>query len=220
MKKAVRSARIRNCLLIYVMFSILFPFGLFAQDPQNYKAPRTSMSYFVEEIGAKGVAIVSPPEPILEDKEIQPVTAEPEKILPMSESADAKFDLTWQEAEPVSSSPVPEPEKKKVDRKAEKATRQAKAPIIVQIAKAPAESSKTEPKKIEVKTKPFSDTLARMQRKSSSRQEEAAKLGIVLPSQGGDISAVSPSLSKINAAVKEIINRHKCPSHGNCNFCK
>jgi len=54
----------------------------------------------------------------------------------------------------------------------------------------------------------FSGVLARMQQNRAQRVAEAEKLGLVLPSQGGDIAAVSPSLSKIQQTLKTIMARH------------
>lgn len=53
----------------------------------------------------------------------------------------------------------------------------------------------------------FSGVLARMQQNKAKRVAEAEKLGVVLPSQGGDIAAVSPSLSKIQQTLKTIMAR-------------
>ena len=54
---------------------------------------------------------------------------------------------------------------------------------------------------------PFAGVLARMQQNKAKRTAEAQKLGVVLPSQGGDIATVSPSLSRMNQAIKDIMNR-------------
>jgi hypothetical protein len=53
----------------------------------------------------------------------------------------------------------------------------------------------------------FSEALSKMQQTRAHRQAEAERLGIVLPSQGGDIAAVSPSLSKIQQTLKNIMTR-------------
>lgn len=53
----------------------------------------------------------------------------------------------------------------------------------------------------------FSEALSKMQQNRAHRQAEAQRLGIVLPSQGGDIAAVSPSLSKIQQTLKSIMAR-------------
>lgn len=53
----------------------------------------------------------------------------------------------------------------------------------------------------------FSRVLARMQQNKAKRVAEAEKLGIVLPSQGGDMAAVSPSLSKIQQTLRTIMAR-------------
>lgn len=54
---------------------------------------------------------------------------------------------------------------------------------------------------------PFAGVLAKMQQNKAKRVAEAQKLGVVLPSQGGDIATVSPSLSKMHQAIKDIMNR-------------
>ncbi|HNX76244.1 MAG TPA: hypothetical protein PLM07_05355 [Candidatus Rifleibacterium sp.] len=54
---------------------------------------------------------------------------------------------------------------------------------------------------------PFAGVLARMQQNSNKRAAEAEKLGVVLPSQGGDIASVSPSLSKMQQAIRTIMTR-------------
>ncbi len=54
---------------------------------------------------------------------------------------------------------------------------------------------------------PFSAALAKMQQNRDKRAAEAAKLGVVLPSQGGDIATVSPSLSKMQQAIRAIMTR-------------
>ncbi len=53
----------------------------------------------------------------------------------------------------------------------------------------------------------FSRVLARMQQNKAKRVAEAEKLGVVLPSQGGDMAAVSPSLSKIQQTLRTIMAR-------------
>ncbi len=65
----------------------------------------------------------------------------------------------------------------------------------------------------------FSVALAKMEKRKGQREIEAQKLGIVLPSQSGDVSSVSPSLAKIQKTLKDITARHHCPSNGDCKFC-
>ncbi|MDD3146657.1 MAG: hypothetical protein PHD82_05100 [Candidatus Riflebacteria bacterium] len=99
------------------------------------------------------------------------------------------------------------------------------------IAKTPAKDSSStvgntpvEVKKAEVTTKlpapqkekitqtradaPFAGVLARMQQNRAHRAAQAEKLGVILPSQGGDIATVSPSLSKIQQTIRTIVNRN------------
>lgn len=54
---------------------------------------------------------------------------------------------------------------------------------------------------------PFAGVLTRMQQNRAHRAAQAEKLGVILPSQGGDIATVSPSLSKMQQAIKTIMNR-------------
>lgn len=119
--------------------------------------------------------------------------------------------------EPVN--PVPETEK----------TAPSASKII--IAKTPAKDTSStvvntpvEVKKAEVTTKlpapqkekitqtradaPFAGVLARMQQNRAHRAAQAEKLGVILPSQGGDIATVSPSLSKIQQTIRTIVNRN------------
>ena len=53
----------------------------------------------------------------------------------------------------------------------------------------------------------FQKALSKMEKGKSRRMELARKSGIVLPSQGGDISKVSPALSHLNQAVKTLIDK-------------
>lgn len=54
---------------------------------------------------------------------------------------------------------------------------------------------------------PFSSAMAKMQQNKSKRIADAEKLGVVLPSQGGDIATVSPTLSRMQMAIKAIMTR-------------
>jgi len=56
-------------------------------------------------------------------------------------------------------------------------------------------------------SEPFSSTLARFTAKRAAREKEAKKMGIILPSKGGSISTVSPSLAKLNDSLNKIIQR-------------
>jgi hypothetical protein len=81
----------------------------------------------------------------------------------------------------------------------------------IQVVPEPQED-KTEPAALQADNQPlettlFSEALSKMQQSRAHRQAEAERLGIVLPSQGGDIAAVSPSLSKIQQTLKQIMTR-------------
>jgi len=83
--------------------------------------------------------------------------------------------------------------------------------LSVQIVPEPQED-KTEPAALKADVQShdnplFSEALSKMQQSRAHRQAEAERLGIVLPSQGGDIAAVSPSLSKIQQTLKQIMTR-------------
>lgn len=54
---------------------------------------------------------------------------------------------------------------------------------------------------------PFSQALKKMEAKKQQREQEAAKYRVQLPSQGGSISNISPSLSRLNAALHTIIHK-------------
>lgn len=59
----------------------------------------------------------------------------------------------------------------------------------------------------QLETPLFSEALSKMQQNKAHRQAEAQRLGIILPSQGGDMAAVSPSLSKMQQTLKQIMAR-------------
>ena len=51
----------------------------------------------------------------------------------------------------------------------------------------------------------FTKQLQRMQMRETKRQEDAARLGIVLPSQGGQFPSAFPSLGRLHAQVRQIL---------------
>lgn len=59
---------------------------------------------------------------------------------------------------------------------------------------------------------PFSLTLARLESKREKRNQEARQFNIVLPSQSHGAEIISPSLAKLNQALKQIISRNSDPS--------
>lgn len=59
-------------------------------------------------------------------------------------------------------------------------------------------------------SRPFEDVLARMRTRAETRAQEAKELGIVLPSQSGDLHTYSPSMGYLKQAI-EIISAPKAP---------
>ncbi len=217
MRKLRKYSDLRSLFLLYVVFTLLFPYGVLgAEAEKSYKVPKNSISYFVEENSGNQVSIVAPPA----DQNIKVPASEPipEKISPKIESSEAVIPAATKAPKMITDVEAQKPVKP-----LDKTPQQTKkAPIVIQKVQDSEENRKADESSLNRYSAqdPFKDVLARMQRRSEQRKAEAEKLGIVLPSQGGDMSAVSPSLSKLNGAIKEIVNRHKCPSSGNCNFCR
>lgn len=227
MKFLHKSCRTRRLMFAYILFCLIFPYSLFAEN-QTYKVPRNSISYFVDETEKGKVAIVEPPEPLIQEqqgqKETKAVTPQHKIIEPAPvvsahsepvavEPAEEKFSMSWK-SEPAQNIEIrkkpktikKEPQKAVVFSSKDPVT----APIVTQKHVSSSEIKETGSHEVGVvvPSAPFSKTLARMQSRSSSREAEAQKLGIVLPSQGGNMEAVSPSLSRLNQAIKNIINRN------------
>ncbi len=80
-------------------------------------------------------------------------------------------------------------------------------PAEIAVTEAPAAPESLQASSSGQKDVPFAGVLARMQQNSSTRAAEAEKLGVVLPSQGGDIASVSPSLSRMQQAIRTIMTR-------------
>lgn len=230
LNKKFRSKNLRSAIIVYVLFCLMFPYSLFAETT-SYRAPRNSISYFVEDQQNQQVSIVAPPEPAQEDAyDKAPAPSAVATKAPVQGSVEQtpikeeRFEMNWQSEQPVLAKPATE---KKTQPKAARKSKfnvvrvEPKTPIIIEKKKvemAPVTTQRT-PDTI-AQSSPFAKVLARMQIRKAQREAEAQKLGVVLPSQGGDISTVSPALSKINQTLKNIVNRHKCPSNGNCNFCR
>ncbi|MEW6709030.1 MAG: hypothetical protein AB1403_04340 [Candidatus Riflebacteria bacterium] len=217
MKKLRKYSELRRLFMLYVVLTIIFPYGLFAAETQkSYRVPKNSISYFVEENSGNQVNIVAPP--AAQNVEVSASEPIPEqislKVESLKETAPAAMEIPEKIISVEAKKPV-----KALEKMPEKAK---KAPIVVQKAQDARENVTADKPSLNrsFTSDPFKDVLARMQRRSEKRKVEAEKLGIVLPSQGGDMSAVSPSLNKLNGAIKEIVNRHKCPSSGHCNFCR
>ncbi len=98
---------------------------------------------------------------------------------------------------------------------AKPAKTEAPAPVIKEVPAAPAvepeqikaPAPETEKLAAAAEYVPFAGVLARMQQNKAKRTAEAQKLGVVLPSQGGDIATVSPSLGKMHQTIRDIMNR-------------
>jgi hypothetical protein len=200
----------------------MFPYSLFAEN-QTYKVPRNSISYFVENSGSEKVAIVEPPEPLpptkTPEKAAQKIIVEQSPSLTEQnntgsvELKEEKFSMSWKtdpnekKENRDTADPYKKTSQKVIVRSQQKTT---PAPIVTQIKAQKQEIKEPESQEVVTTTSssPFAKTLTRMQSRGASRAAEAEKLGIVLPSQGGDMQAVSPSLSKLNQAIKNIISRN------------
>jgi hypothetical protein len=235
--------KIRCFVILYVLFCLMFPYSLFSAET-NYKVPKNSISYFSNNPTQKEVSVVAPPVPVKNQEALPPAPSEAVANLTEADNEEAltqpyenenkivednakeHFDLSWQNEEPVkkeiksaktvktsiankpkSMQPVPE-----VTAIAATSTGMKQVTPVAQASRKMLSSNNDSPV--------FSEVLARMQKRSAERKAEAEKLGIILPSQGGDMSAVSPSLSKIKDTINNIVDRHHCPAQGTCNFCK
>lgn len=180
-----------------------------AQAPQIIKTP--------EKINAEPQPLpgfeVAPPEPAPEER-IDRFAA--------VEAIRAKLSASEANGQPQTKDSVPQEivAPKKVHESKPETVEPAKietpAPAITEVQAAPA----VEPEQIKVPAPeteklaaateeyvPFAGVLARMQQNKDKRAAEAQKLGVVLPSQGGDIATVSPSLSKMHQTIRDIMNR-------------
>ncbi|MGM0599141.1 MAG: hypothetical protein ACQETH_04905 [Candidatus Rifleibacteriota bacterium] len=265
--KSKRFKKYRSLVILYTVFSILFPYNLMADD-SNYKVPKKSLSYFVEDTNENQVEIVSPPtkvadknntatkpdtsakkapEPIVKEK-TAPEPYISKKTISRQTNKDEHFELSWPDSQKnIKSTKTPASKPRKVVKKPKELSKtaatkkhhkeQVKKPVKKTTKK---ELSKTATAKRHYKEqvkKPakktikkditpkapakqvlatntseeepvFSEALKRMQQRAAERRAEAEKLGIVLPSQGGDMASVSPALSKINKTVKSILSRN------------
>jgi hypothetical protein len=228
MLKSRKFRKFKTFIILYTVLCIFFPYTLLAEQQTTYKVPKNSISYFSENPTSESIRVVAPPETIRTEPEIKqaksdikdavvkadmPVKKHPliKKVSPEPQPAinrevslnrvdteDETFEMTWE--------------------KPEESGKRVKAPVRVQAPeekqKAPAIIKENQPEPIKIKkagdketTPAFAKLLARMQRRSAERKAEAQRLGIVLPSQGGDMNAVSPSLNKLNKEVRSLINR-------------
>lgn len=208
------SKNFQASVVLMVIFTLLFPFSLLAET--QYKAPKNSLSYFSENDSEtarlEAIADKETDAPAVAD----PVSIEPAPQATLPEKADEaplKKQLSTEvlpdetaaisdpepivKAEPVKAKPVKPQQKPRMSKPQTSAALVASSDTAPVIDAAP--SAVSEPV--------FSSLLVRMQQNKAKRIAEAEKLGIVLPSQGGDIAMVSPSLSKIQQTLQSIIAR-------------
>ena len=198
-------------IIFSVIFTLLFPYSLMAQTPEQkgseYQIPESSLSYLAQ---AQNVN--------------QPVANTTDTAAPLSNSDRQALEPEFEPQTPVSIEIIPEPAPTKPQKqnKAEIAGAKTKvkagahkdreaARLSVAATSQPPESTEkpvvTAASEKRMENPLFSEALTKMQQNSAQRQAEAARLGIVLPSQGGDMAAVSPSLSKMQQTLKSIMAR-------------
>lgn len=158
---------------VFILFLICCSSNLFASNTQEYRVPRHSISYLMQQDSASNdnTKIVVEPAPEI----------------------DQEISMSWQKAEPqIHEQETTEPHN--VD--------DSEYVDLVALADHAQEQTETIGDGA-----PFSETLRRMQQRSAQRRAEAAQLGITLPSQSGNIAAVSSSLNQLNLAINTIIHR-------------
>jgi len=223
MKIFFKMHAVKRSLIFTLLICILFPWSLAAEISQ--KAPANSLSYFLDneknqttEV-SEPVAMDIPPlgfeaaEPARQAAPTIDRTAAIEEMrarLVVANTETKTVDSTANAVDTVKLAPEKDAGKaiKPTDKpvkikKQKKASQAAAATIVVQTNPAPEEKiAVSAPEKTN-----FSDTLARMLQNKANRIAEAEKLGVVLPSQGGDIATVSPSLSKMQQTLRSIMSR-------------
>jgi hypothetical protein len=259
-----RFKNIRFNLVLTIVFTLLFPYALLGMDSPNYRIPKNSLSYFLQNPTQKQYletttkresgAVIPPLTPL----DVQEASKEPEPpvqevqtiyksepIMDAPAPAKETFDFAWKkEAGIVKAEGKRSSETQKIivalknkhARQLHENKKRVVSPAITPIVKREIQIRQEKPIQIvtnKITTKKFkrariarssnkkplfSKALAKMTKRRAERQAEAEKLGVVLPSQGGDLSDVSPSLNKINKTLKNIMSRHSCSS-SNCRFC-
>ena len=199
-------------LVIAIMFMLLIPCLLTAETEGKYKVPQNSLSYFLQAPAADASKTEVPESTAKEVVQAQTVaetqtnkepaaivelgnfTEAPPVQLPETAIIESEAPVAEGTTEiPTISSPLPETE-----------TPANAAPISIDAPQPLSVEASIEQKDV---APLFSMALAKMQQTKAHRQAEAERLGIVLPSQGGDIASVSPALSKIQQTIRTIINR-------------
>ena len=198
-------------IIFSIVFTLLFPFSLMAQNTE-YKVPEQSMSYLTmaqgntsnqpsSEISAPDTTLSASDREVLEP-EFKPHTTEAATIEVVPEPASSAIVKPAKAADTKTVKTAPT---KKSDAKvAENSSVPTPVIAVPATTEEPALSSASE---VQNDTTLFSAALSKMQQNKAQREAEAVRLGIVLPSQGGDMAAVSPSLSKIQQTLKDIMAR-------------
>ena len=248
-----RFKNIRFNLVLTIVFTLLFPYTLLGMDSPNYRIPKNSLSYFLQNPTQKQYletttkresgAVIPPLTPL----DIQEVPNEPEApaqqvqtiyksepIMDAPAPAKETFDFAWKkEAGIVKAKGKRSSEaqkiivalKKKHARRLHENKKRTLSPIASPVLKKAIQIKQEKPIRVatnKIVTKKFkksriarssnkkplfSRALAKMAKRRTERQEEAEKLGIILPSQNGDIATVSPSLSKIQKTLRSMMSR-------------
>lgn len=201
-------------IIFSIVFTLLFPFSLIAQETE-YKVPEHSMSYLTmaqgnnttqpsSEISAPDTTLSVSDRQVLEPEfERQTKEAATIEVVPEPDSSGIATP-----SEPTKAANTKAVKTSPTKKSAAKVTEKPSVPTPVIATPAtteePALSSASE---IQNDSPLFSAALSKMQQNKAQREAEAARLGIVLPSQGGDMAAVSPSLSKIQQTLKNIMAR-------------
>lgn len=226
---------LKKSVIFTLLFCFLFPWSLAAEISQ--KAPANSLSYFLETEGVSGgtsdvdstahnippldfentsskqiepsanktdrTAAIEAMRARLAAKSNEPVTAVENVI------SESKSEIV---ANPTSKKAKASEKIKKQTSKVQKVKKQKKADVVAVTVSAVEVVAQAEPEMQTTSMAPvekarFAGTLERMLQSRAQRIVEAEKLGVVLPSQGGDIATVSPSLSKMQQTIRSIISR-------------
>jgi len=197
-RKSVRN--FKSVIIFSILFTMLFPYSLLAQAPE-YKIPENSISYLAQANNTQ--------QPFMAATEADTALTNADR-----EELEPQFTVTDEEQVIIEIIPEPAPAKIEVSQKQPAVNKINKnevrskipSPAVetAPIETAPAAIQEAEPQQ---ETPLFTRALEKMQQNRAHRQAEAERLGIVLPSQGGDMAAVSPSLSKIQQTIKNIMAR-------------
>lgn len=196
----------KSVIIFSILFTMLFPYSLLAQT-QEYKIPENSVSYLAQANTTQQPFMTATEENTAltsaDRKEFEPqfMAADEEQviieIIPEAEPAPAPARIEVKQKQPAVNKTAKSEVRVKI-------TASTIEPAPVKPATQPVTIQETEPQH-EIQL--FTRALNKMQQNRAHRQAEAERLGIVLPSQGGDMAAVSPSLSKIQQTLKNIMAR-------------